>query len=78
MPQFKIYTAMLSTSKIPVYKGEIWRTDINEVKQIIKDVMQLNPYYTIISDATNQKIVYNEFCRISYNDLQKYNDNYNL
>lgn len=72
MPQFKIYKAMLSRSKEPVFMGEIWHEDIQEVKKQIRSVMGLNPFYCIISDETNKKIIKNEHCSISFFDLQKY------
>ena len=74
MPQYKIYKAMLSYGKRPVYMGEIWHTDLNNVKEQISNVMNLNPFYCIISDQTNKKIVKNEHCKISFFDLQKYNN----
>ena len=72
MPQFKIYTAMLSSSKIPVLKGEIWEAELKTVKDMIPKIMNLNPFYCIISDVTNKEVVYNQHVKISFPDLQKY------
>ena len=73
MAQHKIYKAMLSTGREPVQIGEVWKVGIEEVKTDIKNVIGVNPFYTIIIDEATEEIIFNRHVGISYTDLQKYN-----